>query len=105
MQRAPVLWGFTALYAVCEAFRTIDGRFTVTALRPEGQPYLPLVEERFYKAWGPIVISLDAARVDAAYLVLALIYVLLFHLHVTAEFHKLGAVGRALLSPQRQRRP
>ena len=101
----PILWGFGALYAFCEAFRTVDGRFTVTALRSQGQHYLPLVEESFYKAWGPIVISLDAARVDAAYFVLALIYILLFQLHLTGELHKLGAIRRALLRPERPRRP
>ena len=58
----PMLWAFGALYVACEAFRTLDGQFAVTALRSEGQPYLPLVEESFYKAWGPIVIALDAAR-------------------------------------------
>src|SRR5260370_40214412 len=90
------LWGFGALYAACDAFRTVDGHFTVTALRPQGQPYLPLVEESFYKAWGPMALALDAARVDAAYLVLIPVYVLLFRPHVTGEMRKLGAVVGAL---------
>jgi 4-hydroxybenzoate polyprenyltransferase len=95
----PLLWVFIALYAACEAFRMADGRFTVTALRPQGQPYLALLEESFYKAWGPIVIAMDAARIDAAYLVLIPIYVLLFKLHIIGELHKLGRIGRALARP------
>jgi 4-hydroxybenzoate polyprenyltransferase len=101
----PMLWAFGALYVVCEVFRTLDGRFAVTALRPEGQPYLPLVDESFYKAWGPIVIALDAARADIAYLALIPLYVVLFQPHVTGEMHKLGAIGRALVKPRRPRRP
>ena len=70
----PIVWGFGVLYLLCEAFRTLDGRFIVTMLRPEGRPYLPFVEESFYKAWGPMVIALDAARIDLTYLLMIPIY-------------------------------
>ncbi len=96
----PVLWAFGALYLGCEAYRMTNRRFTVRALRPEGQRYVPLVEESFYKAWGPIVISLDAARIDLRFLVIPLLYGLLFRLHLKNELGKLRAIWSALSAPR-----
>jgi 4-hydroxybenzoate polyprenyltransferase len=95
-----VLWTLGGLYLASEAFRTLDGRFTVTAFRPQGQAYIPFVEESFYKAWGPLVIAVDAARVDLRYLVVIPLYALLFRPHLTNEVHKLLAIGRALRTPR-----
>ncbi|HEY5412107.1 MAG TPA: hypothetical protein VIJ94_15400, partial [Caulobacteraceae bacterium] len=94
----PVLWAFGALYLACEAYRMTNRRFTVRALRPEGQRYLPLVEESFYKAWGPLVIALDAARIDLKFLVIPLLYGLLFRLHLKNELGKLRAIMASLLA-------
>lgn len=85
----PVLWALGALYLAAEIYRTLDRRFTVRAFRPEGQRYLPLVDESFYKAWGPVVIALDAARVDLKYLALPVLYALLFRLHLKNEAARL----------------
>jgi 4-hydroxybenzoate polyprenyltransferase len=97
-----VLWVLGGLYLVCELFRTLDGRFTVAILRPLGQPYVPFVDEAFYKAWGPIVIALDAARADLSYLVVIPLYALLFRPHMAIETERVRAIGRALSG---QRRP
>jgi hypothetical protein len=85
-----------AIYLGYEAFKTVAGGFRVTALRPEGQPYVPFVEESFYKAWGPIVIALDAARIDFMFLLVIPLYWYLFQPHQRAEMARLRAVGRAL---------
>lgn len=95
----PVLWLFVAFYLVYEAFKTANGpsgRFRVAAFRPHGQPYLPFVEESFYKAWGPVVLALDAARVDLVYLLLIPVYALLFRPHLLGELHRLWLVSDAL---------
>ena len=84
-----MLWAFGGLYLACEAYRTLNPRFTVRAFRPKGQRYLPLVEESFYKAWGPVVIALDAARADLSYLALPIAYALLFRLHLKIEAGRL----------------
>src|SRR5438270_1940473 len=97
----PIVWGFGVLYLLCEAFRTLDGRFTVTALRPQGQSYLPLVEESFYKAWGPVAIALDAARIDPMYLLMMPIYFSLFRPHMSAEMARLRVIVRAFTGPAR----
>ena len=88
----PVLWALGALYLAAETYRTLDRRFTVRAFRPEGQRYLPLVDESFYKAWGPVVIALDAARFDVKYLALPLLYALLFRPHLKNEAGRLKAL-------------
>jgi 4-hydroxybenzoate polyprenyltransferase len=92
----PVLWLFVALYLAYEAFKTVSGRFRVTAFRPAGQRYLPFVEESFYKTWGPIVLALDAARADLLYLLLIPVYALLFRPLLGVEQHRLRAVLAAL---------
>lgn len=92
----PVLAAGVAVYLLYEAYKTFSGRFSVTALRPEGQPYLPFLEESFYKAWGPLVIALDAARADLRALLFVPAYALLFAPHLRTEQHRLGAVIRAL---------
>ncbi len=91
-----VVWLFVAAYLIYEAFKTASGRFGVTAFRPQGQRYLPFVEESFYKAWGPLVLALDAARADLVYLLVVPAYALLFRPHVRAEMHRLRAVMAAL---------
>jgi 4-hydroxybenzoate polyprenyltransferase len=91
-----VLWLLVALYLVYELLKTSSGRFQVSAFRPGGQRYLPFVEETFYKAWGPIVLALDAARVDFIYLLVIPVYALLFRAHLRAERHRLQSVVGAL---------
>ncbi len=91
-----VLWLFVASYLVYEIFKTASGRFGVAAFRPEGQPYVPFVEESFYKAWGPVVLALDAARADLLYLLVIPVYALLFRPHLRAEMHRFRSVLAAL---------
>ena len=91
-----VLWLGVALYLAYEGFKTVSGRFQVTAFRAQGQAYLPFVEESFYKAWGPLVLALDAARADAAYLIVIALYALLFGPHLQSEKHRLRSVMAAL---------
>ena len=86
------LWIFVAAYLIYEFVKTVGGSFRVTAFRPQGQPYVPFVEESFYKAWGPIVLALDAARADLRYLLVIPAYALLFRPHLQAEARRLGAV-------------
>jgi 4-hydroxybenzoate polyprenyltransferase len=92
----PALWLFVALYLAYEAFKTFHGGFRVTAFRPEGQRYVPFVEESFYKTWGPIALALDAARADLLYLLLIPVYALLFRPLLRIEGHRLRSVWTAL---------
>jgi hypothetical protein len=85
-----------ALYLLYEGFKTVSGGFQVTAFRAQGQGYLPFVEESFYKAWGPLVLALDAARSDLAYLIVIALYALLFAPHLRLEKHRLRSVMAAL---------
>jgi 4-hydroxybenzoate polyprenyltransferase len=102
-----ILWLFVALYLVYEIVKTVNGRFVVTAFRPQGQRYLPFVEESFYKAWGPVVLALDAARADLVYLLLIPAYALLFRPHLRAEMNRFrlaissGSIRRARESSAR----
>jgi 4-hydroxybenzoate polyprenyltransferase len=84
-----VLWLLVGLYLAYELVKTTSGRFRVSAFRPGGQRYLPFVEESFYKAWGPVVLALDAARADVAYLLVIPVYAVLFRAHLRAEWHRL----------------
>lgn len=92
----PILWVLGAFYLASEAFRTLHGGFVVTALRPGGQHYVPFVEESFYKAWAPIVLALDAMRVDLSFLVFIPLYALLFKPHLLAEVSRIRAIVRTL---------
>jgi len=83
-------------YLLYEAIKATIGGFTVIAFRPAGQPYIPFVEESFYKAWGPILMSLDAARADPAFLIAIPLYWLLFRPHLRVEAARLHAVAQAL---------
>jgi 4-hydroxybenzoate polyprenyltransferase len=96
LDAGPVLAAGVAAYLLYEAYKTFSGRFTVTALRPQGQPYLPFLEESFYKAWGPLVVALDAARADLRALLFVPAYALLFAPHLRTERARLAAVIREL---------
>jgi hypothetical protein len=91
-----VLYALAGVYLAYEALKTVAGGFSVTALRRQGQPYIPFVEESFYKAWGPVVIALDAARLDLAYLLVVPIYWTLFRPHLRTEADRIHAVAQAL---------
>ncbi len=91
-----VLWALAAAYLVYEIVKTTSGRFRVAAFRPQGQPYLPFVEESFYKAWGPVALALDAARVDLVYLLVIPAYALLFRPHLGGELHRIRLALGAL---------
>jgi 4-hydroxybenzoate polyprenyltransferase len=80
-----ILWLFVSWYLAYEIVKTVSGHLRVTAFRPQGQRYLPFVEDSFYKAWGPVVLPLDMARADLIYLLLIPAYVLLFQPHLRAE--------------------
>jgi 4-hydroxybenzoate polyprenyltransferase len=81
----PVLWVLGALYVAYELYKTLAGGFVVVAFRPEGQPYVPLVDEAFYKAWGPLLLAADAARTDLPYLIFIPVYAACFRPHLRAE--------------------
>ena len=91
-----VLWTGVGLYLLYEAYKTLSGRFRVTAFRPQGQRYVPFAEESFYKSWGPLVLALDCARADLRYLLLLAAYALLFRPHLRTEWGRLRAVRDAL---------
>jgi 4-hydroxybenzoate polyprenyltransferase len=93
-----LLWIFVALYVIYETFKTLSGHFRITAFRSGGQPYVPFVEESFYKAWAPIVLALDAARVDLAYAIVVPAYALLFRPHLQTEMQRFRFVIAALRS-------
>ena len=98
LHTGPVLWAFGSIYLALEVYRTLDRRFAVRSFRPEGQRYLPFVEESFYKAWGPVVIALDAARIDFRFLIVPVVYAIWFKQHLRAEGHRLGAIRDFLLT-------
>ncbi len=91
-----MLWAFGAIGLAYETYKTVSGRFRTVAFRPEGQAYVPFVDESFYKAWGPVVLAADAARVSAVYLCAVAVYVLLFRPFFEAETRELRAVMQAL---------
>jgi 4-hydroxybenzoate polyprenyltransferase len=95
-----VLWTGAGLYLLYEAYKTLSGRFRVTAFRPQGQRYIPFAEESFYKSWGPLVLALDCARADLRYLLLLPAYALLFRPHLRTEWSRLRAVTDALRTPR-----
>ena len=90
-----VLWAAFALYAGSEAGRALLGMRS-TALRAEGHRAVAFAEERFYKAWGPIVVALDAARADLRYLLVVVIALLLFRPLVVEEVQRARALIAAL---------
>ena len=93
----PVLWTGVALYLAYEAYKTLRaGVFPVAIFQERGQPYVPFVEESFYKAWGPVVLALDCARTDPRYLLLVPLYALLFVPHVRAERQRFAAIAGSL---------
>ena len=91
-----VLWSFVALYVALEIVKTFDGRLRVTVFRSGGQPFVPFVDEAFYKAWGPLVLAIDAARVDLRYLVVIPAYAVLFAPHMRIERDRFRALAATL---------
>jgi len=85
------LWILVALWAVYEMARGVRG-FTSVVLRAEGRRYLPFSEERFYKAWGPLALAIDAARVDPFYLALVPVYAVLFRPLLVDELWRVRAL-------------
>ncbi len=92
----PVFWTSVALYLIYETFKTCSGQFRVTTFRSGGQPYVPFVEESFYKAWGPLVFALDAGRVDPVYLLVIPSYAALFRPHLRAEMSRFRGIVTAI---------
>lgn len=92
----PPLLVLASVYLAYEAFKTLAGGFVVVAFRPQGQPYIPFVEESFYKRWGPLVLALDAARVDPAFLIVLPLYLILFRPHMRTAMNRLRAIAGAL---------
>lgn len=69
--------------------------FPVVVFRREGQSFLPFVDEGFYKAWGPIALTLDASLSDPRYLVLAPLFALPFRARLLMEWTQIRATVRA----------
>lgn len=85
----PVGWIIGLAYLAYEALKTLSGRFRVIAFDPAGQPYIPFVEESFYKAWGPFLLPLEAACHDLRFAVFTPLYVWLFRPHLMIEWRRL----------------
>ncbi|HEY0613589.1 MAG TPA: UbiA family prenyltransferase [Candidatus Elarobacter sp.] len=96
----PVLWAGVLAYLAYEAYKTVSGTARGFTFRPQGQRYLPFLEESFYKVWGPLVLPLDAACADLAYLVLAPVYALLFRAHLAVELARIRALVVSARSPR-----
>ena len=94
----PLFWTAASVYFAYETFKTLRPGFAVVAFRKEGQPYVPFVEESFYKSWGPLVVALDAARIDLAYLSIGAGYAAAFRPHLRGELDRLQHVARSLKS-------
>ena len=92
----PILWTGVAVYLAYELYKTVRGGFRITLFRAQGQRYVPFVEESFYKAWAPVVLALDCARIDPRYLLLVPLYALLFWPHVRAELQRFAAIAGSL---------
>ncbi|MGZ4416250.1 MAG: UbiA family prenyltransferase [Gaiellaceae bacterium] len=90
----PLALVLLAAYLAYECVRTRSGAHTVRVFRPEGQPYIPFVEESLYKAWGPVVFAADAAMHDARWLVVLPLYALAFRPHLRAERRRVRSVVR-----------
>lgn len=99
----PLLWVGVGIYLLNEIAKTFSGRFVTNVFRLGGQPYLPFVEESFYKVWGPLLAAVDASRRDLFYLVLIPVYAMVFRPHILNEYGKLRAV-RAEISALARRR-
>jgi 4-hydroxybenzoate polyprenyltransferase len=67
--------------------------FPVVVFRREGQPYLPFVDEGFYKAWGPLALTLDASLADPRYLIFAPIYALFLRPRLVMEWAQIRATA------------
>ena len=67
--------------------------FPVVVFRRDGQPYLPFVDEGFYKAWGPLALALDASLADPRYLIFAPIYALFFRPRLVMEWAQIRATA------------
>jgi hypothetical protein len=89
-----------ALYVVYEGVKTLSGEFVVVAFRPDGQPYIPMVEESLYKAWLPLALPLDSSRVDGWWAVGAVVYALLFRPLMRGEAIRLRRTAALLSWPK-----
>lgn len=65
--------------------------FPVIVFNRQGQPYIPFVDEGFYKVWGPLALSFDAAMHDPLYLPLVPAFALLFRPRIAMERGQLAA--------------
>jgi 4-hydroxybenzoate polyprenyltransferase len=77
------------LFILYELLKFTLNAFPVVVFKPEGQPYLPFVDEGFYKVWGPLALALDASLSDPFYLILVPLYVLLFRPRVQMEWQQM----------------
>jgi hypothetical protein len=92
----PALWLGFAIYVFYETYKVVSGRFRVTAFRPQGQRYIPLLEESFYKAWAPLILAADASRIDFLYAVMIPLYFLMFRPHLRMELERFRSVAASL---------
>lgn len=83
-------------YVAYESLKFLLQPFPVRVFDRSGEPYLPFVDEGFYKVWGPLVLSFDAALRDVRYLPLIPIYLLLFWPRVIQEWSEIRATAAKL---------
>lgn len=81
------------VFVLYEFLKFTLNAFPVIVFKREGQPYLPFVDEGFYKAWGPPALALDAALADPLYLILAAVYVLAFRTRLIMEWAQIRATA------------
>jgi 4-hydroxybenzoate polyprenyltransferase len=87
------------LFVLYEFLKFTLDAFPVAVFKREGQPYLPFVDEGFYKIWGPLTLALDASLSDPFYLILVPLYALLFRPRVLMEWQQMR--GTAAIASRR----
>jgi len=83
-------------YVAYEYLKFLSQPFPVRVFDRTGEPYLPFVDEGFYKVWGPLLLSFDAALRDIRFLPLIPIYLLLFRPRVIHEWNEIRATAAKL---------
>jgi 4-hydroxybenzoate polyprenyltransferase len=84
------------IFVIYELAKFLFNVFPVVVFTRKGQRYLPFVDEGFYKVWGPLAFSLDAAFFDLRYLVVAPLYFLLFRPRVMQEWQQMRLAGATI---------